>query len=145
VAGASSSLLPLLFWSVSPLMMKCHSVSSQPWLLSDPLSMLMLWSANAEVGKIAHAIISSVAAVTAMRPAAVSRLLWFVLRCAGIFPTSIVLTASTTGGHLCPPLAILVPLIGLLHPPKVPDCRRPFVLTCGSHPQAAQSVRAAAP
>jgi hypothetical protein len=41
--------------------------------------------AIAEVGKMAHAIMRSVAAVTAMRPAAVSRLLWFVLRCAGIF------------------------------------------------------------
>ena len=53
--------------------------------------------AIAEVGKIAQAIMSSVAAVTAMRPAAVSRVLWFVLRCAGIFPTSIVLTVSATG------------------------------------------------
>jgi hypothetical protein len=64
-------------------------------------------AASAAVGKIAHAIINSVAAVTAMRPAAVSRVLWFVLCSAGIFPTSIVLTASATGGHLCPPLAIL--------------------------------------
>jgi hypothetical protein len=45
--------------------------------------------ANAAVGKMAHTIISSVPAVTAMRPAAVRRLLWSVLRCAGIFPTSI--------------------------------------------------------
>jgi hypothetical protein len=45
----------------------------------------------------AHAIISSVAAVTAMRPAAVSPLLWFVLRSAGIFPTSIVLTFQQLG------------------------------------------------
>jgi hypothetical protein len=68
--------------------------------------------ANAAVGKMAHAIISSVAAVTAMRPAAVSPLLWFVLRCAGIFPTSIVLTVSATGGHLCPPLVSLGPRSG---------------------------------
>jgi hypothetical protein len=88
-----------------------------PWPVHGVVSEL----ANAEVGKMAHTIISSVAAVTAMRPAAVSRLLWFVLRCAGIFLTSIVLTVSATGGHFCPPLAILVPLIGLLHPPKVPD------------------------
>src|SRR4029450_8432076 len=82
----------------------------------------------------AHAIISSVAAVTAMRPAAVSPLLWFVLRCAGIFPTSIVFTVSATGGHLCPPLVILGPRFGLHHRLKVPDCRKPFVLTCGSQP-----------
>jgi hypothetical protein len=100
--------------------------------LSDPLpAQLSTPSANAGLGKIAHAIISSVAAVTAMRPAAVSRLLWFVLRCAGIFFTSIVLTTSATGGQLCPPLGILGPLSGLLHPPKVPDCRKPFVLTSG--------------
>src|SRR4029450_4240769 len=90
----------------------------------------------------AHAIISSVAAVTAMRPAAVSPLLWFVLRCAGIFPPSIVLTVSSTGGHLCPPLVILGPRFGLLHRLKVPDCRKPFVLTCGGHPLVARSVRA---
>jgi hypothetical protein len=83
-----------------------------------------------------------VAAETAIRPAAVSRLLWFVLRCAGIFPTSIVSTVSATGGHLCPPLVILRPLFGLLHRLKVPDCRKPFVLTCGSHPLVARSVRA---
>jgi hypothetical protein len=99
--------------------------------------------ANAAVGRMTHVIISSVAAVTAMRPAAVSPLLCF-LRSAGILPTSIVLTASATGGHLCPPLAILGPRSGLLHPPKVPACRKPFVLTFGSHPQVAQSVRAAA-
>jgi hypothetical protein len=46
--------------------------------------------AEIAAGNTAHAIISSVAAVTAMRPAAVSPLLWFVLRSAGIFPTSIV-------------------------------------------------------
>jgi hypothetical protein len=100
--------------------------------------------AIAEVGKIAHAIMRSVAAVTAMRAAPVRRLLWFVLRCAGIFPTSIVLTVSATGGHLCPPLVILGPRFGLLHPPKVADCRKTFVLTCGSHPLFAQRVRAAA-
>jgi hypothetical protein len=38
-----------------------------------------------------------VAAETAIRPAAVSRLLWFVLRCAGIFPTSIVLAFQQLG------------------------------------------------
>jgi hypothetical protein len=100
--------------------------------------------ANAAVGRMTHIIISRVAAVTAMRPAAVSRLLLFVLRSAGIFPTSIVLTVSATGGHLCPALAILGPRYGLLHPPKVPDCRKPLVLTLGSHPKVAQSVRAAA-
>jgi hypothetical protein len=82
------------------------TVSEWPGLMVVPL-----WSqlsstpgktALAGAGKIAHAIISSVAAVTAMRPAAVSPLLWFVLRCAGIFPTSIVLTVSATGGHFCP-------------------------------------------
>jgi hypothetical protein len=75
VAGASSSLLPLLFWSSSPVMMKCHSVVSQAWLLNEPWFTLIVWSARAAaVGKIAHAIMRSVAAVTVMRPACVSRL-----------------------------------------------------------------------
>jgi hypothetical protein len=86
-------------------MMKCHSVSSQPWLLSDPLSMLMFWSANAEVGKIAHAIMSRVAAVTAIRPAVVRRLLSFVLVLREPIICSdlpFALPVGTTGDTSCP-------------------------------------------
>jgi hypothetical protein len=115
----------LLTWVASlPNPVKIHSVVPVQGTKPAPLMWFQVVCcvlANAAVGKMAHTIISSVAAVTAMRPAAVSRLLWSVLRCAGILPTSIVLTVSATGGHFCPPLAILVPLIGLLHPPKVPD------------------------
>src|SRR5215207_11027224 len=64
--------------------------------------------AESAAGNTAHAIMRSVAAVTAMSPAAVSRLLWFALLSAGIFPTSIVLTGSATGDTSVPPLAILV-------------------------------------
>ncbi len=152
--GASSTLGPVASrrdpnpWGSSSTKVKTQNRYAVFWashcsLFSSPLvTPLPVHGtvANAAVGKMTHAIISSVAAVTAMRPAAVSRLLWFVLRSAGIFPTSIVLTASATGGHLCPPLAILGPRSGLLHPPKVPDCRKPFVLTFGISPAGRPGV-----
>jgi len=37
---------------------------------------------------------------------------------------------------------ILGPRFGLHHRLKVPDCRKPFVLTCGAHPLVMRSVRA---
>jgi hypothetical protein len=90
VAGAFASTS---IWLIT----KCHSSALHSWLDSEPELTEICWLARAAVGKMAHAIISSVAAVTAMRPAAVSRLLWFVLRSAGIFPTSIVLTCQQLG------------------------------------------------
>ena len=80
------------------------SPGSQGVLCSDPCPVhVTVPSANATEGKMAHAIINSVAAVTAIRPAVVSRLLSFVLvRCEPIICSNLpfALPVGTAGGYL---------------------------------------------
>ena len=67
-------------------------------------------TARAAVGKIAHAIIRSVAALTVTRPSCARRdLVGVALRCDLPIPTSLGCCRTTIGGYPLPSLAILRP------------------------------------